>query len=100
MIESANKSTLVDLLGMRARERGAAPAILAPGRVPLTYQALFAHIEQACLSLGAMGIRRTSRVAISLAHGPELGVAMLAVMTTATAAPLDPETDEGSFREF
>jgi acyl-CoA synthetase (AMP-forming)/AMP-acid ligase II/acyl carrier protein len=67
-----------------------APAILAPGRIPLTYSRLYRHIESTGHALQAMGIGRHDRVALVLPNGPEMALAILAVTATATCAPLNP----------
>ena len=43
-----------------------AEAIAAPGRTPLTYRGLRAHVEQTVNRLNEMGIGRNDRVAIVL----------------------------------
>ena len=73
-------------------ECGAAhdPALGAPGRRPLTYQALRALRERTALTLNALGIGVADRVAIVLPNGPEMASAFLTVGSAATAAPLNP----------
>jgi acyl-CoA synthetase (AMP-forming)/AMP-acid ligase II len=67
-----------------------APAIGAPGRAALTYDALRDMVEQTGAALRAAGINRQDRVAIVLANGPEMAVAFLAVASVAASAPLNP----------
>jgi amino acid adenylation domain-containing protein len=67
-----------------------APAILAPGRAPLTYGRLWQHIEHVLRALRAMGIGRQDRVVLMLPNGAEMAVAFLAVVAGATCAPLNP----------
>jgi acyl-CoA synthetase (AMP-forming)/AMP-acid ligase II len=67
-----------------------APAIIAPGRAPLSYGRLYQHIEQTGRALRAIGIDRRDRVAVMLPNGPEMAVAILTVEACAVCAPLNP----------
>ena len=67
-----------------------APAILAPGRAPLTYGRLYQHIDKMGRTLRAMGIGRRDRVAVVLPNGPEMAVAILTVAASAACAPMNP----------
>ena len=80
--------TILDVLAAQQARRGLAPAILAPGRDPLSYAALSQEIDRIGTILATMGLGRDSRIAVSLADGPEGAVTMLATMMWATAAPL------------
>lgn len=78
------------LLENQARRLPDAPAILAPGRAPLSYGRLYQQVDQMARTLRAMGIGRRDRVAVVLPNGPELAVAILTVETCAVCAPLNP----------
>src|SRR3989454_3616472 len=78
------------LLGTQATYISGAPAIIAPGRPPLTYSHLNKHIDDVLQALHAMGLGRHDRVALVLPSGPEMAVAFLAVASGATCAPLNP----------
>ncbi len=67
-----------------------APAILAPGRLPLTYVRLRRHVDEVVQTLYTMGLGAQDRVAIVLPNGPEMAVACLAVASGMTCAPLNP----------
>jgi acyl-CoA synthetase (AMP-forming)/AMP-acid ligase II len=82
--------SLPHILEHYAERTPAAPAILAPGRAPLTYSRLYQHIDKAGHTLRAMGLGRHDRVAVVLPNGPELAVAVLAVAASATCAPMNP----------
>lgn len=81
---------LPHLLEHHAKRIPDALAILAPGRIPLTYGHLYQHIEQTRHRLRAMGIGRHDRIVVALPNGPEVAVAILAVATSAVCAPLNP----------
>ena len=83
-------SCLPHLLEYQAKRIPDGPAILAPGRVSLTYRGLYQHIEQIRHTLRAMGIGRRDRVAVVLPNGPEMAVAILAVAANAVCAPVNP----------
>ena len=91
--------TLLEALCWSSARREA-PAILAPGRPVLDYETLFRQVERTGIALANMGLGRQSRVAIALPNGPELAVAFLAVASYATVAPLDPASEEGSWRDL
>ncbi len=78
------------LLTYHAEHAPEAPAVLAPGRPPLTYGGLRRHIGAVGETLRAIGINRNERVAVALADGPEMAVAFLAVAASATCVPLNP----------
>ena len=88
--------TILDVLVAQRARRGSAPAILAPGRDSLSYAALYDQIDRAGTTLAAMGLGRGSRIALSLAGGPEAAVTMLTTMIWATAAPVSPGLDVGA----
>ena len=67
-----------------------APAILAPGRAPLSYGRLYRHIDGMGRTLRAMGVDRHDRVAVVLPNGPELAVAILTVSASAVCVPMNP----------
>jgi acyl-CoA synthetase (AMP-forming)/AMP-acid ligase II/acyl carrier protein len=83
-------SCLPHLFEHQAKRIPDAPAILAPGRKPLTYGVLNRHLYETEQALRAMGIGRNDRVAVVLPNGPELAVATLAVAATASCAPVNP----------
>jgi acyl-CoA synthetase (AMP-forming)/AMP-acid ligase II len=83
-------SCLHHLLEHQAKRFPDLPAILAPGRVPLTYRRLYQHVEEAGRALRATGIRHGDRVAVVLPNGPEMAVAVLTVAANAACAPVNP----------
>ena len=83
-------SCLPHLLEHQAGRIPDAPAILAPGRAPLSYGRLYQHIDEMGRTLRAMGIGRHDRVAVVLPNGPEMAVAILTVAASAACAPMNP----------
>jgi acyl-CoA synthetase (AMP-forming)/AMP-acid ligase II len=81
---------LPHLLKNQARRIPDAPAILAPGRAPLTYGRLYQHVDEMEGRLRAMGIARHDRVAVVLPNGPEMALAFLTAAASAVCAPLNP----------
>ena len=65
-------SYLRELFEYQADRIPGAPAILAPGRAPLSYSRLYQHIEQTGRVLRAMGLGRHDRVAVVLPRLPSL----------------------------
>lgn len=80
-------STIIDLL---KAGRDDAPALSAPGGIPLSYHALRAHVTDIGRVLNAHGIGANDRVGIVLDNGPEMAAAFLSIASAATAAPLNP----------
>ena len=83
-------SCLPHLLEHHAKRIPDAPAILAPGRAPLTYGQLHQHVENTEHTLRTMGIGRHDRIAVVLPNGPEMAVAILAAAASAVCAPMNP----------
>ena len=83
-------SSLPHLVEHQATRNPDAPAILAPGRAPLSFGRLFQHIDQVGRTLRAMGIGRRHRMAVVLPNGPEMAVAVLTVAASAICAPINP----------
>jgi len=77
----------------------AAPAIMAPGRDPLSYGALRQLAASTLERLNSLGIGRDDRVAIVLPNGPEMAAAFVSIAAAATTAPLNPayRADELAF---
>jgi amino acid adenylation domain-containing protein len=88
----AEAKSLHALVSCHAARAPNSPAILAPGRPPLTYAALERHISQVAASLRSLGLCRDDRVALVLPDGPELAVALVAMSAAAPCAPLHPES--------
>jgi acyl-CoA synthetase (AMP-forming)/AMP-acid ligase II len=93
-------SSLPPLLEHQAECIPDAPAILAPGRAPLSYGRLYQHIDQMGRTLRAMGIGRRDRVAVMLPNGPEMAVAILTVEACAVCAPLNPAYEAGELDRY
>jgi acyl-CoA synthetase (AMP-forming)/AMP-acid ligase II len=89
-------SVLRDLLSRGANN---APAISAPGRVPLAFESLRELISSTISQLNALGIGRNDRVGIVLANGPEMATCFMACASGVTSAPLNPayRADEFEF---
>lgn len=96
--EIAAASTVAEVLAIRARRHPAAPAILAPGRVALSYGALAELVDRTARAIAGAGLGRGKRVVVALSNGPEMAVALLAVTSCATCAPINPATDEDACR--
>ena len=89
-----------DLLQARAQRTPEAPAIVAPGRLPLTYGRLYWQIEMVVQSLRALGVERQDRVVLVLPQGAEMAVAFLAVASSATCVPLNPAYSAPEFERY
>ena len=85
------------LLADYARRTPDALAILAPGRVPLTYGRLQQHMDDVLQMLHVLGLGRHARIAVVLPNAPEMAVAFLAVAAGATCVPLNPACGMSEF---
>lgn len=83
-------SCLARLFEYHAEHTPEAPAILAPGRAPLTYGRLYQHIDGMRRALRAMGIGHRDRIVVVLPNGPEMAVAVFGVAAIGACAPLNP----------
>jgi acyl-CoA synthetase (AMP-forming)/AMP-acid ligase II len=83
-------SSLPHLLEHQAKRNPDAPAILAPGRAPLTYGRLHRHVDKMERTLRHMGIGRHDRIAVVLPNGPEMAVTILTVAANAACSPMNP----------
>ena len=75
-------------------------AILAPGRPPLTYAALWVRANDAVRELRRFGIGRSDRVAVVLPDGAETAVAIIAVATSAICVPLNPSFTADEWQRY
>jgi amino acid adenylation domain-containing protein len=89
--------TLLSLLQALAFQHPDAPALLAPGRAPMSYSRLLAHVEGTLGALTRRGIARGNRVATVLTNGPEAASAFLSIAAGAVCAPLNPSYREAEF---
>jgi len=92
--------SLQQLLAARAAERADVAAILAPGRLSLSYGRLRAHVEETIRTFRSCGIDKEDRVAVVLPQGPEAITAILAVTAGAICLPLNPSYRAAEFHGF
>ncbi len=98
--KSRESRTLHRILQKWAELTPEAIAIAAPGRAPLTYRRLFAHVETVIESLNAAGVGPNDRVVVALPDGPETAVAFLAVAAAASCVPLNPAYRAGELTSY
>lgn len=89
--------TINRLLSVGADAAHELPAILAPGRDPLTHCELIELVSRTSSAMHELGIGRGDRVAMVLPNGPEMAIAFLAIAASATAAPLNPAYQAAEF---
>ena len=90
-------NTIADSIAAHASQGPDKPALLAPGREPLSYQHLLFQIHFVVQELNRFGIGRPDRVAVVLANGPELAASFLSISAAAAFAPLNPDFRESEF---
>src|SRR5262245_46786883 len=83
-------SCIGDLLAYHSRTAPERDAILAPGRTPMTYRALWASAKDTLRGLRSLGVSRGDRVAVALPAGPETAVTMISIASSAVCVPLNP----------
>ena len=91
---------LPDLLSHYARSAPDRCAILAPGRLPMTYDTLWLQTRDVVRGLRRFGVGRTDRVAVVLPDGPEAAVAMIAIAAGAVCVPLNPGFTYDEYRRY
>ncbi|WP_223421276.1 acyl--CoA ligase [Tateyamaria pelophila] len=87
------------LSALLAAHDGALPALGAPDRAWLSYDALRQLSTDVAAGLAGFGITSGDRVAIVLPNGPEMAAAFVTIAQAATTAPLNPayKQDEYEF---
>ncbi len=93
----SGEATVGGLLAHALHEGTVSPAILAPGRQPLSYLQLAQIISENLRASRNAGIGPQDRIAIVLPGGPDLAVALLCTIIGGTAAPLNPAYSEEEF---
>jgi acyl-CoA synthetase (AMP-forming)/AMP-acid ligase II/acyl carrier protein len=90
---------LRDLLTRSANFSPEALALLAPERLPLSYERLLNVVDDAGSALRASGMLPQHRVAVVLPNGPEFAACLLGVASHAVCVPLNPayRADEFDF---
>ena len=91
---------LQDLLFHYGRNAPDRRAILAPGRLPMTYGALLLQTHDVVRGLRSLGVGRTDRVAVVLPNGPEAAVAMVAVAAGTVCVPLNPGLTYNEYERY
>jgi acyl-CoA synthetase (AMP-forming)/AMP-acid ligase II/acyl carrier protein len=91
---------LQDLLFHYGRNAPDRRAILAPGRLPMTYGALLLQTRDVVRGLRSVGVGRTDRVAVVLPNGPEATVAMVAIAAGAVCVPLNPDFTYDEYERY
>ncbi|MHB0770043.1 amino acid adenylation domain-containing protein [Bradyrhizobium sp. 5.13L] len=88
------------LLEFYARNTPAAPALLAPGRPPLSYGALDGSIRQLVGTLRERGIGPADRVAVALPRGADSALALIAVASTCACVPVNPDLTADELQRY
>ena len=83
-----------------ARQHSNRPAILAPGREPLTYLDLAALVARTTRHLRHSGFHSRSRIAVVLPNGPEMATAFAALASCGVCAPLNPAFTRADFEFY
>lgn len=90
-------TTVLELL---TKGDAGAPAIGAPGRLPLGYAGLCDQVARTIRELNGLGAGRGDAVAIVLPNGPEMAAAFVAIAAGATTAPLNPAYTADEFEFY
>ncbi len=80
--------TVYQAIRERAKELGDSPALLAPGKADSTFRQLLERTEAMRLELARFGVRRGTRIGILARTRDVMAAAHLAVIFSATSAPL------------
>ena len=77
-------------LAAHARRDPDAAAVLAPGRVPLTFGGLLDRMDGMRTALNERGLGRGDRIALLAERGPDTAVAVFGIAGCAACVPLNP----------
>ncbi|KJC53338.1 non-ribosomal peptide synthetase [Bradyrhizobium sp. LTSP857] len=88
------------LLDYYARRTPTAPALLAPGRPPLSYGALGARTEHLVHTLRGLGIAPADRIAVALPRGADSALALIAVATACACIPVNPDLTADELQRY
>jgi acyl-CoA synthetase (AMP-forming)/AMP-acid ligase II/acyl carrier protein len=91
-------ATIGEVLQRHAARDPAATAIVCPGLAPLNFGALNDLMSRISAQLRAAGIGPGSRVGVALPRGPEAALLSVAVSSTATVLPLNPNLAPGDLQ--
>ena len=100
MTSSPVASSVWSLLDGSARQYSNRAAILAPGREPLTYLDLAAHVARTARHLRHRAFHTRSRIAVVLPNGPEMATAFAALASCGVCAPLNPAFTRADFEFY
>lgn len=79
-----------DIVRSLLSDRGGAALLTVEGEL-LDHASLNTEVDQLCETLASAGIGANDRIAVVLPNGPEMAMTLLAVMSVACAAPLNPK---------
>ncbi|WBL80177.1 amino acid adenylation domain-containing protein [Bradyrhizobium xenonodulans] len=88
------------LLDFYARKTPAAPALLAPGRPPLTYGKLGDLIQHLVRTLRGLGIGPADRIAVALPRGADSALALIAVASSCACVPINPDLTADELQRY
>ena len=91
--------TLLELLHTGGCGNTGDPVLLDPAGARFDWTGLVAAVSEVWGTLQADGIGREHRVALVTAPGPQAAAALIATMTQAVAAPLNPRAPESAHRD-
>ena len=92
--------SLGELLACHSRTAPERDAILAAGRSPMTYQALWTAAKDTLHGLRSLGVSRGERVAVALPDGPETAVTIISIAASAVCVPLNPDFTADECRRY
>ncbi|RXH06915.1 amino acid adenylation domain-containing protein [Bradyrhizobium guangzhouense] len=98
--EAEKLADIGSLLAFHARTMPAAPALIAPGRPPLTYGALGAGIAHVVRTLRGLGITPADRIAVALPRGADAALALIAVASTCACVPVNPDLTADELQRY
>jgi acyl-CoA synthetase (AMP-forming)/AMP-acid ligase II/acyl carrier protein len=88
---------LFEQLQMWAEQQPEAVALTGPNHPPLSYAELSACIQRLSVQLFAAGLAPDDRIAVVLPNGSAMALTLLATMSVAACAPLNPNYSEQEF---
>lgn len=89
-----------DLIAVQALANAHSVALEEDGMPQLSYAELGSLVVSLASDLRAVGVRRADRVAVVIPNGRDMSIALLAVCSAATAAPLNPIYQQSEYEDY
>ena len=88
---------ILEVLKLWAEQHAETIALTAPDYPSLSYADLYGHLQRLTAQLTVFGLGPDDRIVVVLPNGPAMALSLLATMSVAACAPLNPDYREREF---